>query len=66
MKNTLQVLILSLLCVVCFSTVSLAGPSDPNDSGVPIDGGASLLVGAAVVYGIKKYKDRKKEEQPIK
>ena len=65
MKNKLSLLVLSLICLPCFSTIVLASPGD-LDSGVPIDGGASLLVGAAVVYGIKKYKDRKKEQQPIK
>jgi len=41
------------------------GPEDGDPGGVPIDGGASLLAGAAVIYGAKKLKDKskKKEEQ---
>jgi hypothetical protein len=67
MKNKLAFLLLTFICITC-TVVVKAQTEDPPppDSGVPIDGGASLLVGAAVVYGVKKYKDRKKEQQPIK
>ena len=34
-----------------------------DDPGVPIDGGASLLVGAAIVYGVKKLKGRQQQEK---
>ncbi len=36
------------------------GSSSLGDPGVPIDGGASLLVGAGVMYGIRKLKNRKR------
>lgn len=40
------------------------GPPDPGDDpGLPIDGGASLLVGAAALYGIKKMKDKKAKQK---
>ena len=35
------------------------GPPDPSDT--PIDGGLSLLLAAGVGYGVKKYRNRKKE-----
>jgi hypothetical protein len=64
MKNKLAIFILSFVCLTCFTIVAKAEPADGPPT--PIDGGASLLVGAAVVYGVKKYKDRKKDQQPIK
>jgi hypothetical protein len=40
------------------------GPKDPGHHNAPFDGGASLLVGAGIVYGIKKaYNSRKKGNQ---
>lgn len=36
-------------------------PEDPSDTMVPIDGGLSLLVAAAVSYGSKKIYDRRKK-----
>jgi len=42
------------------------GPAEPGgDPGIPIpiDGGASLLVGAAALYGIKKMKDKKAKQK---
>jgi len=36
------------------------GPPDPQD--VPIDGGLTLLLAAGVGYGIKKYRDSKKNQ----
>ncbi len=41
---------------------------DPGNGGgdVPIDGGASLLVGAGVVYGMKRIRDNKKLKKDLK
>ncbi len=37
---------------------------DPGeDPDAPIDGGVSLLVAAGVGYGVKKYRDNKKNKQ---
>lgn len=41
-----------------------AQPSDPNDnsaSGVPIDGGLSLLIAAGAGYGVKKLRENLKK-----
>ena len=53
------------LCLLLLAAVPVfSQPPDPGeDPGVPIDGGASLLVGAAVVYGAKKVKDRRNKRQ---
>ena len=48
-----------LFCVVQFV---LAQP-EPD---APIDGGASLLVGAGVAYGMKKIRDKKKSKKDLK
>lgn len=36
---------------------------DVNDSDVPFDGGVSLLVAAAVGYGLKKVHDKRKGDK---
>jgi hypothetical protein len=63
MKNKLSI-ILFLVLVVMIIFPGLCFAQDPppvdGDPGAPIDGGASLLVGAAAVYGWKKFKERKK------
>lgn len=48
-----------LLLVLLIPTIVFAdGPPDPND--VPIDGGISVLLAAGAAYGVKKYRDYKK------
>jgi hypothetical protein len=62
MKKRELTLLLTIICLIAFPTISHAQIIDPND--VPIDGGLSLLVAAGAAYGIKKYKDsRKKGEE---
>ncbi len=39
------------------------GSSSLGDPGVPIDGGASLLAGAAIMYGVKKLRDGKQDKR---
>ncbi len=46
-------------------------PVDPNATGVPIDGGLSLLLAAGAAYGAKKVyefknRDNQEEDQEIK
>lgn len=51
------------LCLAFATNEVLAQPGfddDVNDT--PIDGGISLLVGAGVAYGAKKYHDSKKSQ----
>ena len=35
------------------------GPAAPGATGVPIDGGASLLLASGVAYGLKRLRDRR-------
>jgi len=53
------------LLIILVPSIVFAGPGGglDDDPGTPIDGGASLLVGAAAVYGIKKMKDRKAKQK---
>lgn len=65
-NNTYQVvatIFLLIIILLPFAGLAQDGPGGdlPGDPGTPIDGGASLLVGAAAVYGIKKVKDRRKK-----
>lgn len=55
-----------LFIVICIAVplITLAqGPPDPEDT--PIDGGLSLLLAAGAAYGVKKYRDRRKDEENI-
>ncbi len=55
---------LSIL-VMLLPALLMAQPSDPNDavSGVPIDGGLSLLMAAGALYGAKKACRKGKRKQ---
>lgn len=50
------------VAVVLLPVVVIAqtGPSDPSDttSGVPIDGGLSLLMGAGALYAVRRMKKK--------
>jgi hypothetical protein len=50
-----------LIFVIVFPLILVAQPADPNDVMVPLDGGLSLLVAAAVGYGSKKIYDKRKK-----
>ncbi|MBX2920380.1 MAG: hypothetical protein KF741_14175 [Ferruginibacter sp.] len=50
--------VILLLVLLIPSIVFADGPPDPND--VPIDGGLSVLLAAGAAYGVKKYRDYKK------
>ncbi len=47
-----------------FSAKAMCDPETLTDC--PIDGGASLLVGAGVVYGMKRIRDKKKSKKDLK
>jgi hypothetical protein len=53
---------ITLIMLVCMAlpvlTMAQGGPIDPDD--VPIDGGLSLLLAAGAAYGVKKYREHKK------
>ncbi len=62
-----------LLSFLLFFIVELASaqclcPGSPDDytCDCPIDGGASLLVGAGIAYGMKKLRDNKKSKKDLK
>ena len=60
MKQSIAGILLLIICLVLLPSIVHAGPPPlDGDPGAPIDGGASLLVGAAVIYGAKKLKERK-------
>jgi hypothetical protein len=58
--------IISIILLVVMIVPSLlmaqpgAPPDDPNDVLVPMDGGLSILLGAAAVYGSHKIKAHRK------
>ncbi len=63
----------TLACVLCGTAVCLlfgtfsalaqpgsGGPAPDAPTGVPIDGGASLLLASGVALGLKKLRDRRR------
>ena len=71
-KAILRTALVCALVTVALSSQALTPPPGGGGSGngnsghhnAPFDGGASLLVGAGIVYGIKKaYNSRKKGNQ---
>lgn len=52
-------LIVTIIVFIPFLASAQPGGGLPDDPGTPIDGGASLLVGAAAVYGVRKLKARR-------
>jgi hypothetical protein len=62
MKYIIAILTILIIFTPVLLWAQIGGSSSlPEDPGVPIDGGASLLAGAAVVYGIRKLKKRKQD-----
>ena len=53
-------LTLALLASPMAVNYLLAQPPPPES--IPIDGGASILIGAGVAYGVKKIYDRRKKQ----
>lgn len=70
MKTNYKLLIFLLSVAIVAPLLSFAGPDDPPGgaggkdidgiSNAPIDGGLSLLLAAGVGYGIKKVRERRK------
>jgi hypothetical protein len=61
MKKAVLISINLLLVLILPNLLMAQGPPDPNDALVPIDGGLSLLLAAAVGYGSKKMYDKRKK-----
>lgn len=63
MKKALLISMIALVVLIIPSLLMAQGaPPDPVDPLVPIDGGLSLLVAAAVGYGSKKMYDARKNK----
>jgi hypothetical protein len=54
--------VLMVLLNVLPATLKAQVPDPGGDPDAPIDGGVSLLVVAGIGYGIKKYKDNRKDK----
>lgn len=52
-----------LVVALSLPTFLFAGGGPGEDPDAPIDGGLSLLLAAGVGYGVKKYRDIKKQSQ---
>jgi hypothetical protein len=61
-NKSIITLVLLLVIIILPFVASATPPDFEGDPGTPIDGGASLLVGAAAVYGIKKIRDKRKQK----
>ncbi len=60
-RSTLFQLLFILICMAVPMLTFAQGPPDPEDT--PIDGGLCLLLAAGAAYGVKKYRDGKKENE---
>lgn len=60
----LKKILFGLFLSASIATVTMAQPPfdplDPNPGGIPVDGGASLLLASGVAFGLKKLKEGKK------
>lgn len=62
-KTIYSLLTLSLLCT--FYLVNAQGDPGPDPDGIPIDGGLSLVVAAALGYAAKKGMDKRRRDQKV-
>ena len=63
MKKQLIVYVILMFAMVIPCFVNAQGiPEDPNDVLVPLDGGLSILLGAAAAYGTHKIQERRKRK----
>ena len=62
MKKQLIVYVILLFAVLLPNFLMAQGPADPNDTFVPLDGGLSILLGAAAAYGSHKMKELRKRK----
>jgi len=63
--NTTTVITLGIICCMLIlpSLLHAQGPGFGDDTDdVPIDGGLSLLAAAGIGYGVKKYRQRNKQQ----
>jgi hypothetical protein len=66
MKKTRHLVATRMVMITLLSTLSIIGYASPggleDDPGVPLDGGACLLIASGVAYGLKRMR-RSKEQQ---
>lgn len=62
MNNTSKILALSALFILGLAYVATA-QVPPGGQSVPIDGGVVTVVGAGLLYGVKKLYDRNKNSE---
>lgn len=69
MGNILKILVILILCSLngfaqdpCLPGEDCAATDAPS---TPLDGGVSLLIGAAALYGAKKLRDKKKQDEQL-
>lgn len=62
MKKEVIFNVLVLICCLALPMLALAQPGTQDPEDTPIDGGLSVLLAAGAAYGIKKYRDHKKEK----
>lgn len=65
MKSKSLITIASIVCTLFLPVLMYAqgNPGQDPDTGVPFDGGISLLIGAGVAYGFKKAYDKRKKNR---
>jgi hypothetical protein len=70
-KSFIQSVFFSI-CLLVFTNVLKAQPTPPNGggtsgggTGVPVDGGITILAVAGVGYGVKKIRDARKNKKEI-
>jgi len=61
-KHVLKSIILLVVMIVPSLLMAQPAPDDPNDTFVPLDGGLSILLGAAAAYGSHKIKEHRKRK----
>ena len=68
MKKFLVFALAIFAVLIVFPNLAHALPPDPGgdpDTGVPLDGGLSILVAAGVGYGAKKIRDARKAYKTV-
>ncbi len=65
MKNIKAIVLIMLISapLALWAQGPGGGDDDLDDPGIPLDGGASLLAGAAIMYGVKKMRDGKQDKR---
>ena len=61
-KRILISMIMIVAVIIPYLSMAQGIPDDPNDVLVPLDGGLSILLGAAAAYGSHKIQERRKRK----